>query len=223
MRILIVEDDEVLGESLVRRASLQGHGVDLVVNGGQADDILKHTEFDLIILDLNLPGMEGKRVLENLRKRKKDTPVLILTAKHQVEDRITLLDCGADDYLTKPFDFGELEARCRVLLRRNAGKSQSILNYGNLTLDLNTCSVSVDGIPVELKQREYRLLEIFLTHTGRVLSKDELLNHIYNFNESPSPNAIELYVGRLRKKISSSSVDIKTLRGLGYLLDSYDE
>ncbi|MBV1789488.1 response regulator transcription factor [Marinobacterium sp. D7] len=223
MRILIVEDDETLGDALSRRAARQGHGTDLVVTGSQADEILKRQDYDLIILDLNLPGLDGKRVLENLRKRKKDTPVLILTAREQVEDRITLLDCGADDYLTKPFDFGELEARCRALLRRKSGHSRDQVTYGNLVLDRNACTVSIDNELVDLKQREFRLLEIFLTHTGRVLSKDELLNHIYSFDESPSPNAIELYVARLRKKLSSSSVDIKTLRGLGYLLNDLDE
>ncbi len=219
MRILIVEDDEILGEAISQRATKQGHGVDLATTGTAANDILRRQAYDLVILDLNLPGLNGDRVLENLRKRQTNTPVLILTARDQIEDRIQLLDLGADDYLTKPFDFGELEARCRALLRRHQGQAQDTVNYGNLVLDRRACTVTIDAKPVEMKQREFRLLEIFLSHTGRVLSKEELLDHLYSFDESPSPNAIETYVARLRKKLQHSAVEIRTLRGLGYLLD----
>ncbi|MDX1409802.1 MAG: response regulator transcription factor [Saprospiraceae bacterium] len=219
MRILIVEDDEVLGEAISQRISKQGHGSDLVTSGSAANDILRRQEYDLVILDLNLPGLNGDQVLDKLRSRENRTPVLLLTARDQVEDRIQLLDLGADDYLTKPFDFGELEARCRALLRRNQGQAQDAVCYGNLTLDRRSCQVTIAGEPVELKQREFRLLEIFIGHTGRVLSKDELLDHLYSFDESPSPNAIETYVARLRKKLKDSDLDIRTLRGLGYLLD----
>jgi two-component system response regulator TctD len=223
MRILIVEDDEILGEAISQRISRQGHGSDLVVSGRAANDILRWQKYDLVILDLNLPGLGGDRVLENLRKRKISTPVIILTARDQIEDRIHLLDLGADDYLTKPFDFGELEARCRALLRRPGGQAQDRVNYGNLTLDRSGCQVTVAGSIVELKQREFRLLEIFIGHTGRVLSKEELLDHLCSFNESPSPNAIETYVARLRKKLQHGDVDIRTLRGLGYLLEEYHD
>lgn len=219
MRILIVEDDEVLGEAISQRASNQGHGVDWITSGVTANDVLKHQNYDLIILDLNLPGLNGDRVLEQLRSRKLKTPVLILTARDDIEDRIHLLDLGADDYLIKPFDFGELEARCRALLRRQLGQSENIIRYKNLQLDRGACNVTIDGSAIELKQREYRLLEIFLSHTGRVLSKEELLDHLYSFDESPSPNAIETYVARLRKKIQGGEIEIRTLRGLGYLLD----
>ena len=219
MRILVVEDDEILGEAISQRIAKQGHGSDLVTSGSAANVILRRQEYDLVILDLNLPGLNGDLVLEKLRNRKTSTPVLILTARDQVEDRIQLLDLGADDYLTKPFDFGELEARCRALLRRNQGQAQNSVSYGNLILDRRACQVTIDGIPIELKQREFRLLEIFVGHTGRVLSKDELLDHLYSFDESPSPNAIETYVARLRKKLQSSDVEIRTLRGLGYLLE----
>lgn len=221
MRILIVEDDEVLGEAINQRVARQGHGADWVKNGTQADNILQHQSFDLIILDLNLPGLNGDQVLNKLRQRHAKTPVLVLTARDQVEDRIQLLDLGADDYLTKPFDFGELEARCRALLRRQQGVATNVLSYGNLCLDRNACTVNIGSESIDLKQRELRLLEIFLTHTGRVLSKEELLDHLYSFDESPSPNAIELYVGRLRKKLQNSVLEIRTLRGLGYLLDEY--
>lgn len=222
MRILIVEDDEVLGEAINQRITRQGHGADWVKSGSQADNILQHQSFDLIILDLNLPGMSGEQVLSKFRQRQAKSPVLVLTARDQVEDRIQLLDLGADDYLTKPFDFGELEARCRALLRRHQGDATNVLTYGTLCLDRNACTVHAGENRIDLKQRELRLLEIFLTHTGRVLSKEELLDHLYSFDESPSPNTIELYVARLRKKLHDSELQIRTLRGLGYLLDEYD-
>lgn len=223
MRILVVEDDEVLGEAIVQRIQRQGHGVDLAQNGAEADAILQHQEYDFIILDLNLPKMNGEQVLKKARKRGTSTPVLVLTARGQVEDRIELLDLGADDYLTKPFDFGELEARCRALLRRFRGQAENVIRYGNLSLDRNACSVSIDDQTVDIKQREFRLLEIFLTNTGKVMSKDELLDRLCNFDEAPSPNAVELYVGRLRKKLQQSDIEIRTLRGLGYLLEGYHE
>lgn len=223
MRFLIVEDDEVLGEALCQRFKKQGHGTDLAVNGDEADKILKHQDYDLIILDINLPGLNGDQVLAHIRQRKSQTPVLILTAQDAVKSRIELLDLGADDYLAKPFDFGELEARCRALLRRNQGKANSTLEYGNLILDMNTCTVIIDGQEVSLTQRELRLLEVFLTHTDRVLSKEELIEHIYSFDDYPSPNAIELYVARLRKKLAASQINIKTLRGLGYLLEEMND
>lgn len=219
MRLLVVEDDEVLGEAIIQRIAKQGHGVDLVTTGVDANEILKHQTYDLVILDLNLPGLNGDRVLENVRARESDVPVLILTARDNVSDRIELLDLGADDYLTKPFDFGELEARCRALLRRQKGQATDTLVLGDLSLNQNSCVVTVKDTPIDLKQREFRLLEIFMRQKDRVLSKEELLDRLYNFDESPSPNAIELYVGRLRKKLTDSSVSIRTLRGLGYLLD----
>jgi len=210
MRLLVVEDDEVLGEAIIQRIARQGHGVDLVTTGVEANEILKHQSYDLVILDLNLP---------NVRARESDVPVLILTARDNVSDRIELLDLGADDYLTKPFDFGELEARCRALLRRQKGQATDELVLGDLSLNQNRCVVTVKGTPIDLKQREFRLLEIFMRQKDRVLSKEDLLDRLYNFDESPSPNAIELYVGRLRKKLTNSNISIRTLRGLGYLLE----
>jgi len=223
MRILIVEDDAVLGEAIFQRTLKQGHGVDLARSGTEANEILRHQDYDLVILDLNLPGLSGEQVLNRLRIRHSKTPVLILTARDQVEYRIQLLDLGADDYLTKPFDFGEFEARCRALLRRQQGQAHNVIQYGNLSLDRKACSVQVNEDLIELKQREFRLLEVFLTHTGWVLSKDDLIDHLYNFDEPPSPNAIELYVARLRKKLQTSAVEIRTLRGLGYILEDYHD
>lgn len=223
MRLLVIEDDAVLGNAICDHYRKLGHGIDHVVRGDEANSILRHQNYDLIILDLNLPEMSGSRILQNLRIRKDNTPVLILTARAQIEDCINLLDLGADDYLTKPFDFGELDARCRALLRRYQGNAQTALMFGRLAIDFNACSVSLDGEEIQFKRREYRLLEIFSKHLGRVLSKEELINHLYGFDEFPSENAIETYVARVRKKIEGGSVEIKTIRGLGYLLEEREK
>lgn len=219
MRVLVVEDTKVLGEAICERLNSLGHAADLVMNGQQASDILKYQTVDLILLDLNLPGLSGLQVLKNLRSRDNPTPVLILTAQDQIEDRIRLLDAGADDYLTKPFNFGELEARCRALLRRHHGYAKNITDHGNLQVNRDARQVLLNGEVQPITSREFQLLEIFLGHLGRVLSKDEITEHLFNFDESPGPNAIELYVGRLRKKLSGSSLVISTLRGLGYVAE----
>ncbi|ABC28493.1 Response regulator consisting of a CheY-like receiver domain and a winged-helix DNA-binding domain [Hahella chejuensis KCTC 2396] len=223
MHILVVEDSELLGESIQARLQKMGHGVDWVNNGRQANGLLQHQQFDLIILDLNLPELGGEQILSELRKRKDTTPVLILTAREQVDDRIKLLDAGADDYLTKPFDFGELEARCRVLMRRNQGFSSNLSRHGNLSFDRSAKAVYVNDEKLDLKNREFRLLEVFLGNLGRVMSKEELADRLFAFDESPGPNAIELYIARLRKKLADSSVQIRTLRGLGYLAECDDD
>ncbi len=217
MRILVIEDTMVLGEAIADRLQKLGHGTDLIGNGRQAADWLRHQRVDLIILDLNLPGLGGEGVLAELRQRKNDTPVLILTARNQIDDRIKLLDLGADDYLTKPFDFGELEARVRALLRRRQGYASNISEHGNLVFNRDTKTVTIDHQPCLLVNREFRLLEIFLGGLERVMSKEELTEKLFNADETPSANAIELYVARLRKKLVGSSVQIQTLRGLGYV------
>ena len=219
MRVLVVEDTQVLGQAVCDRLASLGHAADLVMDGKQASDILKYQTVDLIILDLNLPGLSGLQVLQQLRARANATPVLILTARDQIDDRIRLLDAGADDYLTKPFNFGELEARCRALLRRHHGYAANITEHGNLQVNRDARQVMLDGVVHPITNREFRLLEIFLGHLGRVLSKDELTEHLFNFDETPGPNAIELYVGRLRKKLAGGSLVISTLRGLGYVAE----
>lgn len=219
MRILVVEDTQVLGQAICERLASLGHGVDLIGDGKRADDLLKYQSFDLILLDLNLPGLSGLQLLQKLRQRDDATPVLILTARDQIEDRIRLLDEGADDYLTKPFDFGELEARCRALLRRKQGYAANTSEHGNLLVNRDSRQVFIAGELTAITNREFRLLEIFLGHLGRVLSKDEITDHLFNFDETPGPNAIELYVGRLRKKLSASDLVISTLRGIGYVAE----
>ncbi|MEZ8147532.1 response regulator transcription factor [Enterovibrio norvegicus] len=218
MRVLIVEDDRLISEALEQRFSKQGHAVDCAYDGDVAYAMVNQTEFDLIILDLNLPHKSGEQITKKIR-RASDCPILILTARTEVQDRISLLDLGADDYITKPFDLGELEARCRAIVRRRQGSGQNNLQFGDIEFDPASCKVFVKGHEVILKQRELRLLEIFLGHTNRVMSKEELIDHLYGFDDTPNLNAIETYVGRLRKALAGSDVEIKTLRGLGYVID----
>lgn len=217
MRILVIEDTLVLGEAIADRLQKLGHGTDLIGNGRQAADWLRHQQVDLIILDLNLPGLNGDTLLAELRQRKNTTPVLILTARNGLDDRIKLLDLGADDYLAKPFDFGELEARVRALLRRRQGYAADVSEHGNLMFNRSAKTVTINGEPCLLVNREFRLLEIFLGGLERVMSKEELTDKLFNADETPSANAIELYVARLRKKLVGSSIHIQTLRGLGYV------
>lgn len=217
MRILIVEDTEDLAEALARRLKKLGYAVDVAPTGTEADELLRVEAYNLVILDLTLPGLDGQAVLRRLRQRRAGTPVLVLTARSAIDERVSVLDLGADDYIVKPCDFRELEARCRALLRRPQGVTSSIVRHGNLTFDGAACRVLVDDRPVELSSREFRLLELLLANLGRVLSKDALIQQLFGFDEAVAPNAIELYVSRLRRKLEGASVEIRTVRGLGYV------
>lgn len=219
MRILIVEDTEDLADAIAGRLRKLGHAVDLAADGEEADELLRQESYHLVVLDLMLPGIGGKEVLSRLRQRRNRTPVLVLTARSGVDDKVGVLDFGADDYLVKPFDFRELEARCRALLRRPQGMAASAVEYGNLTFDNGAKRVCVDGQPVDLSSREFRLLELLLANLDRVLSKDALLDQLFGLDDAVAPNAIELYVSRLRRKLDRSAVKIRTLRGLGYVAE----
>lgn len=219
MRILIVEDTLDLADAIARRLRKLGHAVDTVEDGEEADELLRREQYHLVVLDLMLPGIGGKEVLSRLRRRRTRTPVLVLTARSGVDDKVGLLDQGADDYLVKPFDFRELEARCRALLRRPQGMAASAVEFGNLVFDNGAKRVSVDGATVELSAREFRLLELLLANLGRVLSKDALLDQLFGLDDAVAPNAVELYVSRLRRKLERSAVKIRTLRGLGYVTE----
>ena len=219
MRILIVEDACDLADAIARRLRKLGHAVDTAEDGEEADELLRREQYHLIVLDLMLPGIDGKEVLGRLRRRRTRTPVLVLTARSGVDDKVGLLDQGADDYLVKPFDFRELEARCRALLRRPQGMAASAVEFGNLVFDNGAKRVSVDGATVELSAREFRLLELLLANLGRVLSKDALLDQLFGLDDAVAPNAVELYVSRLRRKLERSAVKIRTLRGLGYVTE----
>ncbi|OCP05647.1 MULTISPECIES: response regulator transcription factor [unclassified Ensifer] len=222
MRIFLVEDTRDVGEAISRRLEKVGHTVDWQTDGQAAADILEFTDYDLVILDVMLPGLDGFEILRHLRARRKTTPVLVLTARSEIEDRVGALDLGADDYLVKPFDFRELEARTRVLLRRRQGDPTNLIQCGDLVLDRNSRSVRIGSREVQLKRREITLLEVLAARPGRVFSKDELLDRLFGFDEGANQNAVELYVGRLRKKIEGSTVRIVTIRGLGYQLVTDD-
>jgi two-component system response regulator TctD len=218
MRILVVEDTEDVGEAVVACFCKAGHSVDWQRDGAAADEMLSLQDFDLIILDVMLPSLDGVDLLRRLRARKIATPVLMLTARADIDDRISALDWGADDYLVKPFDFRELDVRARVLLRRQAGAATNNLTCGDLTIDFGAKRVDVGGVAVELSRREFMLLEILTARSGRLVSKDELIERLFGFEDTGSANAVEQYVARLRRKLSHSRVEIRTLRGLGYQL-----
>lgn len=216
MRILLIEDTRDVGEAIVARLERTGHAVDWQLDGDSAAELIGGTAYDLVILDVMLPGVDGFTILQDMRRRGSVTPVLVLTARSRVEDRVDALDLGADDYLVKPFDFRELEARVRALLRRNAGEATNLLRCGDITIDRLTRMVRVGNREVHLKRREMTLLEILSARPGRVFGKEELLDRMFGHDEAPGPNAVELYVGRLRRKIEGARAQIVTVRGFGY-------
>ena len=222
MHILVVEDDALLTEGLVRVLSRAGHVVAHAATGNSADQLLTAELFDLIVLDIGLPDIDGFEVLRRLRARHVATSVLILTARDAVEDRVHGLDLGAEDYLTKPFSVNEFEARVRALLRRLVAPEARWSTAG-LGIDLAAKRVKVHGKPVELTRREWTLLELFLTRSGRVLSKEQIAERLTGFDEQLSPNAIEVHVSRLRTKLEPAGVHIRTVRGFGYLWEAGDE
>ncbi|NYT36937.1 response regulator transcription factor [Allopusillimonas soli] len=219
MHILIAEDDSILADGLSRSLRYDGYAVDVVHDGSSADSALKAQAFDLLILDLDLPQMHGLSVLRELRRRNTLIPVLILTAADAVEQRVMGLDLGADDYMAKPFELSELEARVRALARRGAGVASTVLTHKKLTFDLNGRMACIDGQPLELSARETSLLEIFLSRCGRMVSKNQCVDLLCEWGEEVTPNAIEVYIHRLRKKIEPSGARIVTVRGLGYCLE----
>ncbi|MEO1766881.1 response regulator [Thiobacter aerophilum] len=219
MRILVAEDDSVLADALQTSLRQAGHAVDWVGMGSDADTALLHAVYDLIILDVGLPRMDGFEVLRRLRSRGCQAPVLILTARDAVEDRVKGLDLGADDYLTKPFALQELEARVRALLRRGQGGSSAVLACGSLRYDTTSRRVTVDGTAIEVSPRELAVLESLLLNAGKLVSKEQLVEQLCDWGEQVSTNAIEVYIHRLRRKLESASVEIKTIRGLGYVLE----
>ncbi len=221
MRILIAEDDELIADALIRALKRAGYAVDHVGSGSEADAALASQTYDLLVLDLGLPRMSGLEVLQRLRARKSTCPVLILTARDAVQDRVSGLDAGADDYLTKPFALPELEARVRALTRRGTGQAR-VVTLGPLTYDQADHAVTIDGHLLDLSAREVGVLEVLLLRVGRLVSKEHLVDHLCGWGEEVSLNAIEVYVHRLRKKLESSGLKIATVRGLGYCLEKPD-
>jgi two-component system OmpR family response regulator len=219
MRVLLVEDDPALLESLEHGLRQMGFGVETSHNGFEADAILSTRVFDLAVLDLGLPGLDGLEVLRRLRLRGSQMPVLVLTARDGVGNKVSGLNAGADDYMLKPFDFQELEARLRALLRRSQKDRSERLCVGQLTLDRSGRRAYVGTQPLELSAREIRVLEMLMTRAGRVVSKEQLVSALSDEGEEIGENAVEVYMHRLRKKLEPASVQIRTLRGLGYLMD----
>jgi two-component system OmpR family response regulator len=219
MRILLAEDDAILADGLTRSLRRAGHAVDWVKNGVEADSAVTTGEFDLLILDLGLPKMNGLEALERLRGRGSRVPVLILTALDGVRERVRALDLGADDYLTKPYAFEELEARVRALTRRSYGGTSAILRHAQLSYDQAGKVAQINGVTLDLSAREVALLEMLLQRAGRVVNKAQLVDHLCEWGEEVSANAIEVYVHRLRRKLEAGGVKIVTVRGLGYCME----
>ncbi len=220
MRVLVVEDNVALSHTLADALRAKGYAVDRVESGEDADTALRTQPYDLVILDLCLPDLDGLEVLRRLRKRKSRVPVLVLTSRDALEDRVQGLNLGADDYLGKPFALAELEARAGALIRRGVGGEAAVIVHGRLALDTAARVARVDGEPIDLPRRELSLLEVLLVHRGRVVAKQALLEKLFDGDEEAGLNAVEIYVHRLRKKLEPAGVRVRTVRGLGYLLEN---
>jgi two-component system OmpR family response regulator len=219
MRILLVEDDRPLAEALVALLSGAGYAVDWVGDGAGAEALARAERFELVILDLNLPQMDGLSVLRAMRARRDGAAVMILTARGAPEERVRGLDLGADDYMVKPFDVAEFEARVRSLLRRRAGLASAQVEVGGLCMDLTSRTVTAGGQAMDLPARERALLELLMVNAGRVVTKEAIVQSVTTLDDILSDNAIEQYVSRLRRRIAPFGVSLRTARGLGYVLD----
>lgn len=223
VRLLLVEDTEDVAEAIVASFARRGDAVDCVGTVADACDTLAVNEYEVVILDINLPDGEGTEVLRALRRQRKPTPVLMLTARMAVEDRVAALDIGADDYLVKPFDLRELQARVRALGRRTGADRSGVIEFGRLTIDPAGQVAACDGAPIVLTRREYSLLEALAANRARIMPKERLFERMFSMDEEEvGMNAIETYVARLRRKLEGSGVGIRTLRGLGYQLVRLD-
>ncbi|BAN49846.1 response regulator [Metapseudomonas resinovorans] len=218
MRLLLVEDDNALGAGVRAGLRQEGYTIDWLTDGASALHALQNETFDLAILDLGLPRLDGVQVLQRLRAGGATLPVLVLTARDALEDRIIGLDAGADDYLVKPFDLTELKARLRALLRRSAGRAQMLIEHAGVVLDPASQQVSYQGQPVPLTPKEYQLLHELLSQPGKVLTRERLVQTLYGWDEEAESNTLEVHIHHLRKKLSSDL--IRTVRGIGYLVDA---
>lgn len=220
MRVLVVEDDHVVGDAVQRALSLDGHAADHVDTAERAKAALHTETFDLAIVDIGLPREDGLQLVRDLRRRGRTVPVLMLTARDGLQDRVNALDLGADDYLTKPFQVAELLARCRALVRRANGVTSTEVVFGSLKLDLAHKQATIDDEPLDLTRREWSVLECLVLNAGRVVSKEKLMSAVASWNDELTPNAVEVYVSRLRTKLGDAIV-IRVIRGLGYRLDDH--
>ena len=217
-RILIAEDESRLAAFLEKGLRANGYATSVAADGPTALALARDDEFDLLILDLGLPELDGLSVLRTMRAQGQRMPVLILSARDEVEDKVSGLERGADDYVTKPFRFEELLARVRVRLRDSGTAEQTVLHAGDVSLDLRTRRAAVDGQTIELSAREFTMLEAFMRHAGQVLSREQLLSHVWGYDYDPGSNVVDVYVGYLRRKLGAKR--IATVRGMGYVLEA---
>lgn len=225
MRILVVEDEVNLNDIIVKKLKLEHYGVDSCFDGKEALDYIFSTEYDVILLDIMLPKLDGFEVLKKIRNENIKTPVLLLTARDEIEDRVQGLDFGADDYLVKPFAFDELLARIRVLLRRNTDNASNIFTLSNLTVNCNSHEVFRDNTSIKLSTREFTILEYMIRNKEKVLSREKIEQHIWDYNYEGGTNVVDVYIRYLRKKIDDnfSPKLIHTIRGIGYILKVENE
>lgn len=219
MRLLLVEDDLLLADGLARALRQSGYLVEIANDGRVAEHWMEMGEFDLIILDLGLPGMDGSEILQRLRARKQRMPVLVMSAREALEERVRLLDLGADDYLVKPVALAELEARVRALIRRGQASPEPTLALGRLTLDTVGKRAWLDDEALDLTAREWASLEFLALRVNRIVSKEQIMQSLYGWEEDITPNAVEKFVSRLRTKLEPAGLVIRTVRGLGYYLE----
>ena len=218
MKVLIVEDTAELAEALKLFFKLEKNYVEVAGDLFEARHFASVTYFDIILLDIMLPDGDGRDFLRFLRASNNNVPVIVMTARSEISDRVDLLDIGADDYIVKPFDFAEIEARCRAVLRRHRGQDQLALSFGEVTLYPLLAELEKNGKRTSLRNRELRLLEIFFNSPGIIFSKEQLTDRLFSISDEISENAIEVYVGRARKKLIDSNVQIETVRSMGYRL-----
>ena len=218
MKVLIVEDTVELARALRDFFALSGHSADIAGDLSSAQDYLSVSHFDMVLLDIMLPDGDGRGLLKSIRKRDDSIPIIVMTAKSEISDRIDVLDIGADDYIVKPFEFAELEARCRAVLRRQKGQNQTKLSYGSVSLFPLLATLEFKNKQQNLRNRELRLLEIFFNNPEMIHSKEQLTDRLFSLSEEVTDNTIEVYVGRVRKKLVGSGLEIITMRGLGYRL-----
>ncbi len=219
MRFLLIEDNQKLAQATMDRLSLDGHVVDHAGCLSDASDFMATTAYDLILLDIMLPDGDGRTFLARNRSAIETTPVIVTTARSEVSDRVGMLDLGADDYITKPFDFSELEARCRAVLRRRGGATSNVKTLGDVAFDSLAGTLKIGAQTIHLRNRELRLFEVLAAGPGQIFSKPKLIDRLFSYDEDASENAIEVYVGRLRRHLRGSRAEIVTVRGLGYRLE----
>ncbi|MDA9816300.1 response regulator transcription factor [Alphaproteobacteria bacterium] len=222
MKVLIVEDSPELAKSLRLFLELENNHVEVACDLAIAAHYTSVTHFDIILLDIMLPDGDGRDFLRSIRSKNNNIPVIVMTARSEISDRVDLLDIGADDYIIKPFEFVELEARCRAVLRRHSGQNQQALSYGDITVYPLSALIEFGNHKISLRNRELRLLEIFCNSPEILFSKEQLTDRLFLISDEVTENAVEVYIGRLRKKLLQSNVTIETVRGIGYRLMKYE-